>query len=223
MLTVVVTTYIPQGDIGKRRFEYLFEAVYSLWEHLSGNECKLHIADDSEEPGLIDVSQFPLSLISYSNSRHRGIGASLNKALEHVSGNWMYTTDDWLLTNRLDVTSALKLLDYYKYDVVRVGPLHPNLGCTTRFNQDVGWWLDIHNGAFAFATRPFIATYDFYARTGKFMEQVDSYQCEVDYMKRAKGAKIAGIMEYHNIWEHLGEDYSVGLHERSFNNSTPNV
>jgi len=145
-----------------------------------------------------------------TTGKRLGIGGSLNRVLSIVNNPWMYTTDDWFLTEKLDLTNPLKLLSR-GYDFVRLGPVHPNLLCETKF--DGYWWLDVSTvTGFAFATRPFLATKEFYDRIGPFKEHVNAYDTERDYSDRvtAKKAKVAySDVSLSGPWEHIG-DYEVG-------------
>lgn len=200
------------------RSKYAVQTADSLFRNLRSNEpMKLHIADDGSinSDFIEEIRNHPnaWSEIGSTNANRRGIGASLNLALEQVSKDdlWMYTTDDWLLTHEFDIVRARKLINQ-GYDLVRVGPVHPNLSCTTMFNNRVGWWLDInpHNGGFAFGTRPFIATKEFYEKVGPFDEGLNSYEVERLYCERVAktNARIAALW-LHGPWLHIG-DYAVG-------------
>lgn len=182
------------------------------------------LADDSESEHsrsaeILDAMRYPdghYRPFSVVHSYHRGIGAALNLALGKVGSVWMYTTDDWVLRqkNNLDLDKAVRLLD--TYDLVRLGPLHPNLRCTTKFQQDLGWWLEVdqHSSGFAFATRPFVARLEMFNRIGKFKEGVNSYECERDYAERvnASSVRIAMLLSDGTEWEHVGS-YEVGYRD----------
>jgi len=143
---------------------------------------------------------------------HDGIGASLNRAVASLSRSepWIYTTDDWLLTEPLGLRSPLRILQ--DYDCVRLGPIHPNLFCTTKFEQGTGWWLELHAnlGGFVFATRPFLANPSMINRVGPFDESLDSYEVERRYSLRfAAAGCTCAAMNLAGPWEHIGE-YEVG-------------
>lgn len=201
------------------RSKYALETADSLFKMLKySGPKKLHVADDGsvDVDFIEEIRKNPEAWESfgYTNANRHGIGASLNLALEQVTDEdlWMYTTDDWKLTHDLDIARFLKLINQ-GYDVVRIGPVHPNLACTTMFNNRIGWWLDIDasSGGFAFGTRPFIATKEFYNKIGRFDEMVNSYELERLYCERVakyKGIRIAAAW-LHGPWLHIG-DYQVG-------------
>lgn len=205
-MDIVMTTYFPSDELGEKRYQVCQRTVLALTKLVGAEYFELHIADDG--------SELAVDLTPCTNSERRGIGASLNLALAHeqrTSDTWMYTPDDWLLLEELDLDKALELIKR-GYDVVRIGPTHPNLTCQTMF--DGFWWLDIDvkSQGLAFATRPFVASYDFYDRIGPFDEGLNVYDTEVRYAQRVaeKGAKIAQLVDLHGPWEHLGEDLQVG-------------
>jgi hypothetical protein len=141
---------------------------------------------------------------------HNGIGASLNRALRVVKDDWIYTTDDWLLLDSLELDGPIQLLQ--SYDIVRIGPVHPNLRCITRFQEGIGWWLeiDLDSEGYPFGTRPFLARHDVIPRILPLIEGTDSYEFEVWFNQRCKeqNFKLAATT-LHGPWEHIG-DYEVG-------------
>lgn len=225
MIDVVMTCYFP-ADAPARQ-QYARMAVDSLsrqgLEH--SEKLRLILADDTESPephepficGLERLVQDRQWASIHTCSYHHGIGASLNTALEQVQDLWMYTTDDWLLTAELDLDGPAYLLRQ-GYDVVRLGPVHPDLQCVTRFQAGLGWWLDLNQqyGGFAFATRPFLATKDWYLRMGPFDEGLNSYETERLYAERVahSTSKLAywGGVDLAGPWEHIGT-VNVGYRE----------
>lgn len=216
MVNVVMTTYNPEPSAP--RFEYAYKSMRGLLRHLRAAErVDLIVADDGS-PSTNELSKLrqdwrpnPATVVT---GPHNGIGASLNRALEGIVGPWMYTTDDWLLTEDLDLDFPLWLLDQ-GYDLVRLGPIHPNLDCTTMFTAGHGWWLDLKcssvHGGFAFATRPFLAAPSLTTKIGPFLEGVDAYACERDYSDRVwdHGAISIAAINLAGPWVHIG-DYEVG-------------
>lgn len=221
MITVVMTTYFPDGEVGLARLNYAKQTLKSLIKNLQCElALRLHIADDSELGSplagelLASLGQ-QFAVVTYKNSDHQGIGASLNLAITSADDIWMYTTDDWLLTGKLNLDGPVALLETRDYDLVRLGPIHPNLECVSRFDQNIGWWLDIHQhyGGFAFATRPFIAKRAMFEKIGPFDECTNSYETERLYAERVSKstARLAywGGVDLAGPWEHIG-DVNVG-------------
>lgn len=207
-ITVVMSYYEDGKGI---RTQYANQALGSLNSNLKySGKLELLIADDSENPNFFLKLDVPCAA---SHSFHNGIGASLNAALDHVHGMWMYTTDDWVLCRELNLDKAVRLLD--TYDLVRLGPLHPNLKCVTKFQEGLGWWLEVtENSGFAFATRPFVARLEMFNQIGRFKEGVNAYECERDYAERVGRSKvrIAMLLSDGTEWEHIGA-YEVGNRE----------
>jgi hypothetical protein len=215
VIDVVVTCYFPQD--APERQEYARRSVKSLILNLGTQTelLRLVIADDSADEHAALVNELLAYSVRYWNSAvhtrsyHNGIGASLNAALDKVSDVWLYTTDDWELQSALNLDGPLHLLRQ-GYDLVRLGPVHPDLCCTTRFQQGIGWWLDLlpHYGGFAFATRPFLATKDFWKKIGPFDEGLNSYETERLYAERVarSTSKLAywGGIDLAGPWEHIG-------------------
>lgn len=216
MVSVVMTCYNPTPDAPRNG--YAQRCVEAFERHLEANEIELVIADDGS-PEPFD----PLCRMGFWTSYavvtgpHGGIGASLNRALDGLVGPWMYTTDDWLLTEKLDLEFPVWLLSQ-GYDLVRLGPIHPNLWCRTKFTAGHGWWLDVRvdGGGFVFATRPFLAAPSLLDKMGPFPEGLDAYETERVYSTLApdSGIKVAAI-NLAGPWEHIGE-FEVGDHDPAF-------
>lgn len=224
MLTIVMTTYFPEGKGGESRAQGAVKCLDNLMAYLRAPEdIRLCVADDgSSQIDVID--QLLLSAEDnwhthslYTTSDRRGIGGSLNEALDTVpfKDHIFYTTDDWLLTQVLDTLPAIQLLKD-TYDYVRIGPTHPNLNCITRFSTTIGWWLDIAPGyGYCFATRPFIARRRFFDIVGPFDEELNAYETERLYTERVNRIRVplalaqVGSISLAGPWEHIGT-FEVG-------------
>lgn len=213
MVTVVMTTYNPTPDAP--RFSYAKRCIEAFDDHLMVDPFVVHVTDDGSPDTQLLMRLVTTHNITVTTGRHNGIGASLNRALRHVEGPWMYTTDDWLLTGFLELELPLWLLSE-GYDLVKLGPIHPNLSCRTRFSAGHGWWLELNlldpQGGFHFATRPFLAAPSLVEKIGLFDEGLDSYETEVRYNARCQmeafNLKFAAV-NLAGPWEHIGE-YEVG-------------
>lgn len=214
MIDVVMTCYFPKDAPERQKYAKL--ALSSLLGDIVADEPVRFILSDDSETAEVDLVQEMTNAACatwgcsvYSRSGHKGIGASLNRSLEYVNDLWLYTTDDWVLVDELDLAGPCKLLRQ-GYDLVRLGPVHPDLQCVTRFQADLGWWLDIlpSYGGFAFATRPFLATKAFVDKVGPFDERLNSYETERLYAERvAKStSKLAywGGVDLAGPWTHVG-------------------
>lgn len=211
MVSVVMTCYNPPEP--NPRNAYAQRCVEAFQQHLHPDRVfELVVTDDGSNDPFAPVwhGGFWGSCSTFTGP-HNGIGASLNRALEYVVGPWMYTTDDWLLTEYLDLDLPLWLLDQ-GYDLVRLGPIHPNLSCMTQFTAGRGWWLDINTdrGGFAFATRPFLAAPSLVEKVGPFDEGLNAYETERLYSVRCNERRIhVAAINLVGPWEHIGE-FEVG-------------
>lgn len=227
MLKVIVTTYVPEDQPQHPRAMYLGQVLHALELYLEPHEpTEIVVANDGplDQPHIVLHSRLGAEreIKGWTLYSHRatggprvGIGGSLNRALETVGPDdiWMYTTDDWMLTEEYDLRQALRLIREDNYDYVRLGPPHPNITCETRFRQGLGWWLELRPecGGFAFATRPFLATRRFYDVVGPFKERCDAYECEKHYAREVQSVdyelKLAEVVNgsLEGPWEHIGE------------------
>lgn len=221
-ITVVMTTYDP-GD--GARMEMARQAIHSLLRYMTPRPDVIHIADDGSPREMLKelvagfADRFGEVLFSVSQTPRLGIGGSLNAALRVVlmDSLWLYTVDDWVLTGVLDLTQAVQLITDCDYDYVRLGPIHPNLQCVTKFQAGVGWWLDIDPLiGFAFATRPFLATMKLASALTPFPERCDSYEHEARLSARCAGLswlKIAqtGSVTLAGPWDNLDMDGKLAV------------
>lgn len=224
MLTIVMTTYFPAGDGGESRGTGAERCLAHFVQHLcSPLPIRLCVADDGSyyinyiDRLVIEAEAVWQTHSLYTNAERGGIGRSLNRALDAIPLDdlILYTTDDWLLTNDLDITPAV-LLIRDGYDYVRLGPIHPNLSCITKFNTSIGWWLHLNLGyGYVFATRPFIASRKFFDKVGRFPEGLNAYETERIYTERVNniGDSIScaqiGAISLPGPWEHIGS-FEVG-------------
>jgi len=213
MVAVVVTTYNPTPEAP--RHAYAQQVLVSLEDYLTcrTEAIRFIISDDGSPSMPLFLPNTPQQL-DVVKGPHGGIGASLNRALATVARDelWLYITDDWELQDSLSLSKAVWLIREEDYDFVRLGPIHPNLSCTTKFTVGPGWWLHLNFGdGFVFGTRPFLASKRFYEKVGPFLEGVDAYVCERDYSDRcnAHGGLRAAALNLVGPWEHIGE-YEVG-------------
>lgn len=210
---------------GYNRPELAEACCAALHDYLEADEpIEIRIADDgSDDPERLEQMLNAGLIHSYTVAPRRGIGGSLNTALSNLYGYrthedalWLYTTDDWLLTQQFNIQPAVDLIRQHDYDYVRLGPLHPDLLCKTRHHNEQ-WWLHLDQsaGGFAFATRPFLATRAFYTIVGRFAEHEDAYDTERHYAERVArtgSVNLAAIVPYgmHGPWSHVGAENDVG-------------
>lgn len=231
-INIVMTTYCPEeghvrGTYGPRAAESLYTRLVCYNE--PREKLRFIVANDgpAEQPHCQAIANAVPRWddVLIVGGDRVGIGGSLNRALKHVGDDdqWFYTTDDWMLPGDeygdiIDLQRPLKLI-HAGYDYVRVGPPHPNTHAIIRFRQELGWWLELlpEYGHFVFATRPFLATKNFYNNVGPFIEQKNSYDVEIEY-NRAVLDKYTNVPEklaetvhgsLEGYWEHIGE-FNVG-------------
>lgn len=214
MVTVVMSCYNPEPEAP--RMVYAARSLVALHKNLHGpfsTKVKYLLADDGS-PHLLPLQDFAQIWpdTSYITGPHGGIGTSLNRAMHVLYDEpWVYTTDDWVLTDPLDLTLPLHLLDI-GYDLVRLGPIHPNVRCTTNFEYPWGWWLDldVYSNQYSCATRPFLASPRLMQKIGPWTEGADSYQTEIDFGHACQMYEVsAAAINLAGPWEHIGE-YAVG-------------
>lgn len=164
-LAVVVTTYFPPGDVGRRRIGATATAIRSWESELFGSDYQLIIADDGSDPAaflVLGKKLYGIEVDAWATTARRGCGASLNAgvsvALTADAPAVFYAQDDWKLVEALDLTPSLALLNDDVADIVRFGPTHPNLAANVVRTSipDAEWCLryDWAGGGYVVGWRP---------------------------------------------------------------------
>jgi hypothetical protein len=206
-ITVVMTTYFPDGMDGAMRVDTAKLTLASWKKHLKyDGEIRLHVADDGSPAHHLESFLAYASpwLDSSSGQERHGVGASLNSgflAAFQTSPLVLYAVDDWELMDAFDLTPwADLLIDDPEVGMVRYFP-HPWLtGTIQTFPQGWGMKLDRHH--FAFGHRPALYHKRMIDAYGWFDEDVNAYDCEALYNTRFCG--MAGpeiVLGLPSAWE----------------------
>ncbi len=222
-LTVVMTTWAPNGEVGRARKHYAELAMVSWITNLSyDGELRIHVADDGS-----DLPWFPESLAEvYANAiprvpqqwaptlslgaptKRRGLGGSLNAgfaAAFQVSPLAAYFADDWSLTAPFDLTPWATLMEPRDdIGVVRFLP-HPDLSGTVMHLGELGWALKLDRHHFACGVRPALYHQRFIDVYGRFEERVNVFDCEMSMNQRfCNGTGPDIVLALPHSWEHIG-------------------
>lgn len=216
-ITIVVTTHFPEGEIGKMRLAAGEETILSWQKHLKyAGKLHLHIEEDGLTGMLVENAEriWKKGLVTYSGHKQGGgVGRSLNygyrKGFE-TSPIVAYFVDDWKLTQNLDLTPWVKVMEELEgVGMVRLGMPHPNLTGRVLHLGDLGWGLLLDDYSFAYGMRPAIYHKRFYDFYGDFTEGNSSLECERLYSERVnslKGPKV--MLALPHPWEHI---YTVSM------------
>lgn len=185
---IIVTTYFPEGEIGKRRMEYAKVAFTSWVDNLRlSEETHFHVADDGSSAEWIEpFKEFVEG--SFSQQQRLGVGASLNAGIQEIKLRnidvFGYFVDDWILNDGFYARSWVELLRNRNHiGVVRIGMPHP--GITGRVEMEPeGWLLRLNRHNFAFGFRPALYHTRFFEAYGPFDEMQSSLECERMYNER---------------------------------------
>lgn len=187
-ITVVVTTYLPDGHAGAMRAIAVNRTLESWLNYLRYNgELCLHIADDGSNEPLIRLNEWIHREVTYSRQNRKGVGASLNAGFRRAfetSPLVAYFVDDWALTRTFDLTPwAQLLMEREDVGMVRLGPPHPGIAGRVEMFTDnwQGWGLRLWRQGFAFAHRPALYHKRMIDRYGWFAENVNALECEHRY------------------------------------------
>jgi hypothetical protein len=212
-ITIVMTTWMPEGPVGESRRSSARAALTSWRLHLDyEGELRLHIADDGspvedliKSVGARYDGFWPTTT---SRQQRRGVGASLNAGLKASWGNSplaAYFVDDWGLAAPFDLTPWAELLaEDETVGMVRLGPPHPWIEGQVEHHLE-GWWMRLKRGFYAFAHRPALYHQRFFDAYGYFEEGVNAFECEQIYSERfnrSQGPDIVYALPY--PWVHLG-------------------
>lgn len=195
IITIVMTTYFPDGEDGKLRKEITKKTLDSWGEFLVyEGDLNLHLADDGSAIKHIDypylTSNWWWNDYSYSIQERHGVGASLNAGFKksfETSPLVLYAVDDWSLTQSFDLTPwAQLLMEREDVGVVRFSPPHPNIrGHVEAFTENIeSWALRLDRYGFAFGHRPALYHRRFLDFYGEFKENCSALECEKGYNDR---------------------------------------
>lgn len=215
-VTIVMTTYFPEGKAGIARMLAARSAVKSWKKHLQYvEEINLAVIDDGSPEEYTDRFQerileiFPDPDI-LNLPRGGGVGRSLNFGFASafiLDNIVLYAVDDWALTKPLNITPWVKLLlERVDVGMVRLGPPHPNTsGRIEMFTDDwQGWGLRLDRYAYAYGQRPALYHERFTDHYGWFKEGVSAIDCEREYAEnfvRLSGPDI--VLALPHPWQHI--------------------
>ena len=221
-VTIIVATYFPDTEQGRIRKQMASVAVKSWIRYLHyQGPLELHIADDGSE--LVDYKIFPYTdpmdgydisqlnvhiPVSFSRQERKGVGASLNIALQQAFCKsplaMIIYNDDVMLRETIDLTPwADLLLKNDDIGAVRLGLPHQGLtGEIVLYPQGYGLKLNKHN--FAFTFRPTLFHKRFFDSYGWMLEGETALECERRYNLKFCESEGPDIIYALPIpWEHL--------------------
>ena len=213
-VTVVVSTWLPDGPDGELRLVNLEETLKSWDRHLLNGKRKRDIryfvCDDWSEPYLyarlarLLCARSPAPFLT--SQPRRGVGASLNRGFTAAFEQGdiaAYFVDDWMLTAPLDLVPWVKLLEEDEsIGMVRLGPPHPGTTGRVEMTAD-GWALRLNREGFAFGHRPALYHRRFIEAYGPFAEGTSALECERLYNERfaaTPGPDI--VLALPHPWQH---------------------
>lgn len=220
-ITVVVTTYFPDGPVGESRFKSAKATLESWDRHLNYDGPLQCIIVNSTGP-IPDKRQTLLIKKlhgSYAFLHHQGgVGGSLNLgfkwAREHDAPLVFYAADDWALDADFDLSPwADLLIAQPRAGMVRLGPPHPDLTGRVQMTPQ-GWVLLLERHHYAFGHRPALYHQRMIDAYGWFDEGSNAWECErlynehfcgthVDFRDIPNGPEIVYALPY--PWRHVGE------------------
>lgn len=239
-ITIVMTTWAPEGDLGPLRVNACREAIASLQENLVyDGELGLHIADDGSQQGdwATSVDSEPATLWtrgprSFSRQEAHGVGASINAGLRVAflrSPLAFYTVDDWLLTAPLDLRPwAEAIVDDETIGLVLFGPPSANTyGMVFNRIKAGEFWTsprpDPENWIYALRVSATLSVYGYTQRPalmhrrfsdchGPMPEDCGAVSAEDLFNRRWKAAAVEDIVQaIEQCWRHLGASSELGI------------
>lgn len=195
-ITIVMTTWIPEGEQGQARLAVEEICLESWREHLINNGAiHLHVADDGSAPEYMRVIYrmapriWDLGEVTFSQQLRHGVGASLNEGLKTAfrrSPMVFHAVDDWELLGDLDLTPWISFAEDPNYDVGAIRFFsHPDLTGTIRHVPPHGWAIALDKHHYVFATRPSLWHKRLFDALGYFKEDCSALECEADFNEKA--------------------------------------
>lgn len=163
-LAIIQTVWFPRGEVGESRIEAARESLELWQECIYGYKSDhVHIADDASDPNWLDEYRSGYPRATLTSAPRYGCAGSLNWGVQYIMRERIadviaYLQDDWLLTEPLDLTPSIALLNSDTADIVRLGPTHPNLRAKVVRTDipDAEWCLeyDWSGGGYVVGWRP---------------------------------------------------------------------
>lgn len=218
-LTIVMTTYFPEGEMGRLRKLAAVKTLYSWRKHLRYvGDIRLHVADDGSEHASSDLPSLWCPCGSYSQQQRKGVGASMNTGIKRGferSPLVAMFMDDWSLTETFDITPwARLLLERNDVGMVRLGPPHPGTsGVVEAFTEEwQGWGLRLDRSGFAFGHRPAIYHRRLFDSYGYFAENTNALECERLYNETFRGTQGPDVvLALPHPWFHINTTSMSGV------------
>lgn len=212
MITIVATTYCPEGDAGTLRADAAIVTM-DTWEKnvRTLEQVKLVIADDGSAPVHWSRLKEWAGLwrrgpVVYTQGRG-GVGASLNRGFDAASGDViLYAVDDWALTYPFNVDPWVRLLrECEDVGVCRLGPPHPGNVMTAKpYTEDwQGWAARLSLVGVVASQRPALWHRRMLAYYGPFLEDVNALECEAEFDSRLTDAGPAVVLAMPHPWQHI--------------------
>lgn len=220
-VSIVVTTYAPAGDQGKKRIATLERTLDSWNKHLR-YEGLIHliIEDDGSPdeywPTIRDLGHEVWargsSWFDHIKAGH-GVGASLNRGFGvalGVTSVILYAVDDWMLLQEFDISSWVQLLvERDDVGVVRLGPPHPgNIVEIKPYTSEWQGWagrICPESAGIIVSERPALWHRRMINQIGGFKEDCSALECEAEYDERYRGyqSPLEVVLALPHPWYHL--------------------
>lgn len=197
LITIVMTTYLPEGEEGGARLSAIYKTL-SSWEYclVYNGSIDLLVVNDGVDERVDHLHKYYIQdwrLGDFQTSQllgRGGVGRSLNDGFKksfRLSPLVLYAVDDWSLTQDFDLTPwAQLLMEREDVGMVRLGPPHPgNTGHVEAFTGNwQGWAMRLAPRGFAFGHRPALYHQRFIQKWGWFDENCSALECERLYNER---------------------------------------
>lgn len=210
-ITIVVTVFLPEGELGEQCIEALKQTLASWHKYLKyEGTLRIHIVEDGLTVAFVHPAHSVwYTPITYSGSiRGGGVGASLNRGFVAAYAHSplvMYAVFDWSLTQEFDLTPWAKvLMERDDIGMVRLGMPHPNLTGRVEHLGELGWGLMLDRYSYAYGQRPALYHKRMTDWYGRFPEEVSAIDCERLYSERFNEMRGPSIMlALPHPWEHI--------------------
>lgn len=220
-ISIVATTYAPDGVEGEKRVQAFAEAVESWNEHLVfDGTINLIVADDGTDQWESSIQDIGLNDWKRGHSAGtraiaQGVGGSLNRGFSQafeLSSIVLYAVDDWKLLHDFDIQPWVQLLDERQdVGVVRLGPPHPGnvLHAKPYTTNWQGWAarIDTHRSdGIVVSERPALWHQRMIQRFGWFKDRCSALECEAEYDVRYRSFSsppLEVVLALPHPWYHL--------------------
>lgn len=209
---IILTTY--------KRTSFALRTIKAIKDNLQWPNLGWLVCDDHSEGDHVDKLVKEIGQTNHLwvyDSRRRGVGHSMNTALQHVwELGWdlvIMMEDDWVLDKPMDLTPYVNtLLNHDRYGLIRFGYLSPGLSATLISEEGrLYWQLENRGYTYNFTGHPSLRHRRFHDIYGYYDEGLTPGQTELSLCGKVNAKNGPSILipadsGWYGFFYHIGAE-----------------